>query len=69
MINLELFLSIPIKGTLVSVHGCRWTQAASGAAGRANVGLCPASVSLTFPSLYASVRLFGGIPNRIAVDF
>ena len=25
------------------VHGCRWTQAASGAAGRANVGLCPAS--------------------------
>jgi len=28
---------------LVLVHGCRWTQAASGAAGRANVGLCPAS--------------------------
>jgi len=27
----------------VAVHGCRWTQAASGAAGRANVGLCPAS--------------------------
>ena len=24
---------------LVLVHGCRWTQAASGAAGRANVGL------------------------------
>jgi len=22
------------------VHGCRWTQAASGAAGRASVGLC-----------------------------
>ena len=27
----------------VVVHGCRWTQAASGAAGRANVELCPAS--------------------------
>jgi len=24
---------------VVLVHGCRWTQAASGAAGRANVGL------------------------------
>ena len=22
------------------MHGCRWTQAASGAAGRASVGLC-----------------------------
>jgi len=28
---------------LVLVHECRWTQAASGAAERANVGLCPAS--------------------------
>jgi len=28
---------------LVLVHGCRWTQAASGAAGRANVRLYPAS--------------------------
>ena len=28
---------------LVLVHGRHWTQAASGAAGRANVGLCPAS--------------------------
>ena len=28
---------------LVSVHGCHWAQAASGAAGRANVGLYPAS--------------------------
>jgi len=27
----------------VVVHGCRWMQAASGTAGRANVGLCPAS--------------------------
>jgi len=25
------------------VHECRWTQTASGAAGQANVGLCPAS--------------------------
>ena len=28
---------------LVLVHACRWTQAASGAAGRANVWLGPAS--------------------------
>jgi len=27
----------------VVVHGCRWTQAACGAAGRANVGFCSAS--------------------------
>jgi len=32
----------------VVVHGCRWTQAASGAAGRANVGLCPS------PSLFSA---------------
>ena len=28
---------------LVLAHGCRWTQVASGAAGRVNVGFCPAS--------------------------
>jgi len=28
---------------LALVHGCCWTQAASGAAGRANVGLCHVS--------------------------
>jgi len=37
---------------LVSVHGCRWTQAASGAAGRANVGLCPASCWLKMRLVY-----------------
>ena len=31
------------QSLLVLVHGCRWTHMASGAAGRANVGLCPAS--------------------------
>jgi len=33
------------QSLLVLVHGCRWTHMASGAAGRANVGLCPASSS------------------------
>jgi len=40
------------------VHGCRWTQAASGAAGRANVGLCPASV------ICICIMLFLTIPAR-----
>ena len=26
----------------IAVQGCRWTQTASGAAGRANIELCPA---------------------------
>jgi len=29
---------------MVLVHGCRWTQAASGTAGPANVGFCPADI-------------------------
>jgi len=32
----------------VVVHGCFWTQVASGTAGRANVLLCPASSYLLF---------------------
>ena len=32
------------KFLLVSVHGYRWSPAASGASRRANVGLCPASM-------------------------
>ena len=32
----------------VVVHGCFWTEAASGTAGRANVVLCPASSYLLF---------------------
>jgi len=48
MISLKLvfwFLKGRCPGNhfLVLMHGCRWTQAASGAAGRANVWLCPAS--------------------------
>jgi len=33
---------------LVLAHGCRWAQAANGAAGRANVGLYPASSLIWF---------------------
>jgi len=44
------------------VHWCRWTQAASGAAGRANVGIYPAS----------NFAFFGGgsyvLPNLTAAD-
>ena len=49
MMNLKLVFR-PIKGRfhgnemlLVLVRVCRWTQAASGTAGRANVGFYPAS--------------------------
>jgi len=34
------------------IDGCRWTQAASGAAGRANVGLCAASSLLVYLFVY-----------------
>jgi len=41
--------ALPIfVGFIQRTDGCRWTQAASGAAGRANVGLCPASSLFTF---------------------
>jgi len=32
----------------VVVHGCQWTRAAGGAAGRANIGLCTASSLILF---------------------
>ena len=34
------------------MHGCRWTQAASGAAGRVNVGLAPRLVYQVFLHRY-----------------
>ena len=36
--------------------GCRWTQAASGEAGQANAGLCPASSLLSVLILIVFVR-------------
>jgi len=45
----EVCFSIPQGGRchgsqfLLVVYGCRWAQAASGAAGRANVERCPVS--------------------------
>ena len=52
MINLKLVFR-SLKGNcrgkqifMVLVHGCRWTQAASGTAGPANVGFCPADIWL-----------------------
>jgi len=65
MISLKLVSRSP-KGRchssrvlLVLVHGCRWTQAASGAAGRANVGPCRAS------SRTASVGIGGDDWRRV----
>ena len=47
------------------MHGCRWTQAASGAAGWANVGLCLASSMLL---LHSAPLQWWGISHRRRID-
>jgi len=47
----------------VLVHGCRWTQAASGADGRANVALQPVVVIGRFPLSIS--RISGYLPPSI----
>jgi len=43
----------------VAVDGCRWTEGASGAAGRANAGLCPASSRAVATLMHESRRVTG----------
>jgi len=67
------FFSIPHKtlpwqtNSLLLMHGCRWTQAASGAARRANVGLRPASSFQCFERLqvYGYVLVASNLVSRI----
>jgi len=49
----------------VLVHGCRWTQVASGAAGWANVGLCPVFSEFNFSASVHLPKQWGRHPYRI----
>ena len=55
IINLKLIVG-PSRDFGSSLVGCRWTQAAGGASGRANVGLCPASSYPTYADICAVTR-------------